>query len=176
MTGCWNHSAILELLQVELVRAHREGTSTGVILADLDHFKQVNDTYGHMVGDEALREVAQRIRMAVRPYDQVGRYGGEEFLIVLPRCEAFSAMTVAERLRVSVASTALSLGSAAPSATLSMGLAVSAGTRLAAVGSLVQSADRALYRAKAGGRNRCEWAGPADLMDEPTEAPRLAAP
>ena len=174
LTGCWNHSAILELLQTELARAHREGTSTGVILADLDHFKQINDTHGHMVGDEVLREVAQRIRMALRPYDQIGRYGGEEFLIVLPRCEALTTMTVAERLRASVASTALALGSSAPSLTLSLGLAVSA--RLAVVGSLVRAADRALYRAKDGGRNRWEWADPADLMDEPAEAQGLASP
>src|SRR5260370_37965798 len=82
-------------------------------------------------------------------------------------------MTVAERLRVSVAATALALGSAAPSATLSMGLIVSPGTRLIALGSLVHGADRALYRAKAGGRNRCEWAGPADLMGEPALAHTL---
>src|SRR5919108_402165 len=85
LTGLLSHAAILERLTEELNRAEREVASVGVILLDLDHFKRINDTYGHMVGDQVLKESARRMTLAVRSYDMIGRYGGDEFLIIAPR-------------------------------------------------------------------------------------------
>ncbi len=99
LTGIWNRGTILDLLEAELQRASRSGTSTAVMMLDLDHFKAVNDTYGHPSGDAVLEEIASRIGQAVRVYDYVGRYGGEEFLIVLPSCEKDLARHCAERIR-----------------------------------------------------------------------------
>ena len=95
-----NRSAIAAVLEHELARCHRDGRTVGVILLDLDHFKQVNDTYGHFAGDMVLVETAVRLRSNIRSYDQVGRYGGEEFLVVLPNCDQEQAMQQAERMRV----------------------------------------------------------------------------
>src|SRR6202035_5386162 len=81
LTETWNRGAILETLDKEIWRSRREGISLGVLIADLDHFKSVNDTYGHLTGDSVLREITKRMRTTIRPYDAVGRYGGEEFLI-----------------------------------------------------------------------------------------------
>ena len=102
LTGLWNHGAILDILQRELDRARRESNPLGVVMADLDHFKQVNDTYGHLAGDAVLREVAKRLSASVRPYDSVARYGGEEFLIVAPNCDPGSGLNLAQRLRSSL--------------------------------------------------------------------------
>ena len=100
LTGLWNRVMVLEQLGVEITRAKQ---TVAVMLADLDHFKQVNDTYGHPAGDAILCEAAVRLRHALRAYDSIGRYGGEEFLIVLPGCDTESAVVVAERARVGVA-------------------------------------------------------------------------
>ena len=88
LTGMWNRGAILETLEREITRSRREGASLGVLIADIDRFKLVNDTHGHLVGDSVLRETSRRIHAEVRTYDAVGRFGGEEFLILLPGCES----------------------------------------------------------------------------------------
>jgi two-component system, cell cycle response regulator len=97
LTGIWNRRAVLDRLSQELARVAREMTSSGVIMADIDHFKQVNDRYGHLAGDEVLQVVAQRMKATLRPYDFLGRYGGEEFLIVVPDCDAKKTYEAAER-------------------------------------------------------------------------------
>src|SRR5580692_3339020 len=99
LTSIWNRGAIIELLERELSRARREGSSVGILLTDIDHFKKINDTRGHLVGDEVLRFITGRLKAEVRSYDAVGRYGGEEFLILLPGCDRTKLETKAEQLR-----------------------------------------------------------------------------
>ena len=96
LTGIWNRRALLDLLQRELERASRNHSSTALLMLDLDHFKEVNDKYGHLAGDAVLREVARRVMQVIRSYDFVGRYGGEEFLVVLPACDRIHAFQSAE--------------------------------------------------------------------------------
>ena len=153
LTGILNRGAVLEMLFNEFSRSMRERKPVGVILADLDHFKSVNDTYGHSTGDVVLHHVAQKIRSVIRTYDLVGRYGGEEFLIVLPGCDATNAEQNAERIRLAVASEAIpSAGNVEVKPTVSMGVvSVCAPTDYQAV---LNAADEALYRAKREGRNR----------------------
>src|SRR5262245_9743383 len=107
LTQLWNRVALMEILDKELARAEREEASLGIILLDLDHFKSVNDTHGHRAGDDVLREVAEAMRGTTRPYDAVGRYGGEEFLIILPGCDQVNAVSHAERLRKAVSQAAV---------------------------------------------------------------------
>jgi len=156
LTGLWNRAAIVDSLHQELDRTARERTPVSVILADLDHFKQINDTYGHLAGDAVLREAAQRMRAALRSYDHIGRYGGEEFLIVLPGCLAVSAMVVAERVRERIAATAITIPGDSIAVTSSLGVSASSGGQVMAADALIAAADTALYQAKAAGRNRVE--------------------
>src|SRR5271169_2415377 len=99
LTRIWNRSSILDILQRELTRGARENRPVGVVLADLDHFKGVNDTYGHFAGDAVLREFTRRMQGSIRPYDAIGRYGGEEFLVVLPGSDDANTAAQAERMR-----------------------------------------------------------------------------
>src|SRR6476660_5854864 len=99
LTGLWNRISILYILQKEAARAAREATPLAVLMADLDYFKQINDTHGHLAGDNVLRESARRLRANIRSYDAIGRYGGEEFLVVLPGCDQPGGLVQAERLR-----------------------------------------------------------------------------
>jgi diguanylate cyclase (GGDEF)-like protein len=157
LTGVWNRGAILEALKRELVRAEREHTLVGVLLGDLDHFKSVNDTYGHLAGDAVLREAAQRIAAAVRDYDSVGRYGGEEFLVVLSSCEDdVDMLKKAEHVRAMVGAGPVVAAEGKIPITMSLGVASSSEFR--EVEDLLRAADAALYRAKRGGRNRVEVA------------------
>jgi two-component system, cell cycle response regulator len=152
LTGLWNRAMVRDHLTIELSRAKREGKPLAVALADLDHFKKVNDTLGHNAGDALLREAAARIRVSLRVYDSIGRYGGEEFLIVLPNCDADAAVVVAERARVCVA-TPMRIGDVEIPLSVSVGVAATT-TASEDPDGLIQAADDALYRAKAGGRNR----------------------
>lgn len=154
LTGGWNRVAILETLRTEVARAQRQGTALSIIMADLDHFKQVNDTYGHLAGDEVLRETARRMQICVRPYDVVGRYGGEEFLIVIPQCDFSVAPSRAEELRAAIASTPMDTSKGAVPVTVSLGVAIGGGAIPVDEESLLRNADEALYQAKHAGRNQ----------------------
>lgn len=161
LTGLWNRRAILEALEAELSRSRRQGSPLGLIVADLDHFKAINDCYGHTVGDAVLREAARRMRGAIRPYDGMGRYGGEEFLIVLPGCDSSRTAMVAERLRTAVSAepAATSAGPIAFSA--SFGVVSNMSGEAQDAESFIHAADQALYRAKSAGRN-CVVVAPSE--------------
>lgn len=147
-----NRSAIHTTLEQEIARCHRDRRSVGVILLDIDHFKRVNDNYGHFAGDAVLRETASRLKTGVRPYDQVGRYGGEEFLVVLPNCDLEQARMQAERMRVRLQATPMVVEGSDLRISASFGVTVSDGTEKSPE-FFVRVADEALYQAKAGGRN-----------------------
>jgi diguanylate cyclase (GGDEF)-like protein len=155
LTGLWNRRMILEQLDREFQRAAGSGQPLAVTVADLDHFKQVNDGHGHAVGDAVLRAAADRLRSMLRSYDFIGRYGGEEFLIILPGCEAGLALSIAERTRRAMAAAPLDIDGRAMSVTVSMGVACS-GPTMANPAALIHAADQALYRAKAAGRDRID--------------------
>jgi two-component system cell cycle response regulator len=147
-----NRPAIAARLEQELSRCHRDRRTVGVILLDIDHFKKINDTYGHFAGDAVLRETAARLRGNMRPYDAVGRYGGEEFLVVLPNCDLEQAATQAERMRHKLHASTMIVDGAEMRISASFGVTVSDGSeRNSDV--FVRVADEALYRAKASGRN-----------------------
>lgn len=156
LTGLLNRGVILELLQRELQRGRRaqQPASITVLLADIDHFKQVNDTFGHAAGDAALRKVAKHLTESVRNYDAVSRYGGEEFLMVLPDCEAKSGCERAEHIRHALELSPANVGEAKIPLTMSVGVANSADWPGLEAEALIRKADEALYRAKADGRNR----------------------
>ncbi len=156
LTGLMNRAGILAMLQRELERARRERRPVAVLLGDVDHFKSVNDTLGHRFGDEALREIGRRLRAQIRVYDAVGRYGGEEFLIVLPNCDLPNAMMRANELRLSIAHAPVVCSGQERTITISMGVTVSSSHGKNAVESLLDQADTALYAAKKNGRNRIE--------------------
>jgi two-component system, cell cycle response regulator len=158
LTGLWNRATILEMLQKELARAERSGESIAVAMADLDRFKQVNDTYGHLAGDIVLRETARRLKSVTRNYDGVGRYGGEEFLIILPGCDFEGTLSQAERIRQSIASEPFQVPEVAIPMTCSLGFAWTDTPSVSQANLLMRRADMSLYAAKNSGRNRVEAA------------------
>jgi two-component system cell cycle response regulator len=157
LTGAWNRGAILELLGKELARSHREQSSFGVMLVDLDHFKRINDTYGHPAGDHVLLELTDQMRASCRVYDFIGRYGGEEFLIIATGVEPDETEHQAERLRQKIEALPIYWEGKRISVTASIGVISACNQRgdLQA-DQLIRLADNALYRAKANGRNRVE--------------------
>jgi diguanylate cyclase len=152
LTGSFNRRFIMRFLEDEITRAHRAGTPCSIALIDLDWFKRINDTYGHPTGDEVLRTFAITVFANIRSVDRFGRYGGEEFLLVLPDTSDDVAMRLLERLRQIVAGLDWSAFSAGMRVTLSAGLATLRANETP--DTLLARADRALYRAKAQGRNR----------------------
>ena len=180
LSGLQNRFSILEALRRELSRASREGREVGIILADIDHFKRINDSLGHLAGDSVLREVAARLRRHVRPYDYVGRYGGEEFLIVLPECPLHATRNAAERMQRAVSQEPVSLAEGPVQMTISLGVTGYARGETNDLQMIIRAADGALYRAKAAGRNRVVVAEAADFGEDPPpafsmEKPRLAS-
>ena len=171
LTGLFNRMAILEALDREVTRANRENRPVAVMMADLDHFKFINDTHGHQAGDAVLQETARRMLASVRTYDFVGRYGGEEFLVVVPGSDLPAAAELAERLRQSVSAQPVCVAGAMISTTLSLGLAVSTG-KFDRPEQLLQQADQALYAAKRAGRNRVATASRPELSSLPAALPQ----
>jgi diguanylate cyclase (GGDEF)-like protein len=160
LTSLFNRGVIIDLLARELSRTHREKNCTTILLGDLDHFKSVNDTYGHLVGDEVLREIAKRLLGAVRSYDFVGRYGGEEFLVVLNNCDTTHAFARAEQIRHAIADVPVQTSRGPLPITMSLGVVSSQDWDLHLAEEILQEVDAALYRAKAAGRNCIELAKP----------------
>ena len=166
LTQLLNRGGIMEALDQELNRSRRSGVPFSVILADIDHFKRVNDSYGHLSGDSILVEVASRIKSCVRSYDSVGRYGGEEFLIILPDCNEAAALQAAERMRKAVCASSIFTSGTGLEVTISLG--VNTRHNEISLDTLLSPADAALYRAKAGGRN-CTFVAPAAGVALPQE-------
>jgi diguanylate cyclase (GGDEF)-like protein len=153
LTGLHTRRFFEESLRVEAERVRRSGGCSGVLLFDIDHFKSVNDTYGHPGGDRVLCEVARRLRDSARTGDIVARYGGEEFGILLPNADETDIADIAERIRAAVASVPIAVdGRTVLTVTVSGGTATMSEGRPA--GEVVLAADRALYTAKHAGRNR----------------------
>jgi diguanylate cyclase (GGDEF)-like protein len=154
LTSLWNRKAILAILERDLLRAERDRQPVGLIMIDVDHFKAINDSRGHAAGDTVLRIIASGIAAVVRPYDSVGRCGGEEFLIVAPGCDLAETWELAERVRSHVANCNLMVGGTNVQVSLSLGVAT--GQTAAEIEKLFHAADTAMYQAKNAGRNRVE--------------------
>src|ERR1700685_341982 len=160
LTSIWNRGVIMDLLGRELMRSQRESGCTIVLLGDVDHFKSVNDTHGHLVGDEVLQEIARRLLLCIRSYDFVGRYGGEEFLLILNNCKPQFAEARAEEIRKAVSSRPIHSASGSLQVTMSFGLLLSDDWGVRPVQELLNEVDAALYSAKAAGRNCVRLAKP----------------
>jgi len=162
LTGLWNRGAILEFLRGQLASAVRHSSNLALMIVDVDHFKRINDTHGHSVGDAVLIHVSQLMRSSVRASDWVGRYGGEEFLVVASDPTGNDGLHMAERLRIAIADTPYRSSDLTVSPTISIGIANSGASACPTVEDLVKIADAALYRAKDNGRN-CIEVGSHDL-------------
>lgn len=170
LTGLWNRASMAGHLYRAMARSARDGSLLAFIMCDVDHFKHINDSHGHAVGDEVLRVVAQRLRGVVRPHDLVGRYGGEEFVILVPGCSVEMSFDIAERARRAVCATPVSTCSGSLVVTVSVGIAnltdLGRAHAQPAPQDLMVAADQAMYRAKGAGRNRVVAWPP----DRPTQA------
>jgi two-component system, cell cycle response regulator len=159
LTGTWNRKGIVDFLTQELARANRTRESVGLMMIDLDHFKAVNDTFGHAVGDAVLKEVAARLVKSVRTYDLVGRYGGEEFLVILSNASLSEVHKRAQRLCAVVEETPVQFQSLEVKVTISIGATEAPPSQDVLQNRLLHAADLALYQAKKSGRNRVEIRG-----------------
>jgi len=167
LTSLWNRGVMMDLLGRELARSRRENVSTAILMCDLDHFKSVNDTYGHATGDEVLKETAKRLLASVRSYDFVGRYGGEEFLVVLNNCKPPFALARAEEIRRAISQKPMPSSSGPVPVTMSLGLLLSHEWGFRPLEELLHEADVALYAAKAAGRNCVKLASPNTSLVAP---------
>ena len=159
LTGLFNRGYVIEKLDSEINRAVRHGSPMAVLMIDLDHFKNINDTYGHNVGDQVLQWVGKTLRDSCRVYDVPGRYGGEEFCVVLPETLVGNTTVVAERIRTRIEASELTAGDNLVRVTASFGIAgldSVPSDALLSPAALIDRADRALYSAKNRGRNRVE--------------------
>ncbi|HTS78781.1 MAG TPA: diguanylate cyclase [Bryobacteraceae bacterium] len=172
LTRIWNRSSILDILQRELARGVREKRPVGVVLADLDHFKSVNDTYGHFAGDAVLREYTRRMQSSMRAYDAIGRYGGEEFLIVLPGCDESCTQSQAERMRAALDMAAMQINDEDRLVTCSYGATTWKPGMEPDSEALIRVADGALYIAKHKGRNLVVYQAGERPVEHPVETPR----
>jgi diguanylate cyclase (GGDEF)-like protein len=153
LSGILSRAAVIELLEREVSRCRRTDEPMSVLLIDIDHFKAINDTYGHLVGDQVIKLIASRIAGVLRSYDSFGRFGGEEFLIIAPNCNCPEAITIAERVRANVAMEPFLVGELSISSFISIGVSTLTGPANTAIWAL-HAADAALYEAKRNGRNR----------------------
>jgi diguanylate cyclase (GGDEF)-like protein len=156
LTGVLNRRGVVERIDQEFALVMRYDRPLSVIVLDADHFKKVNDTYGHSTGDEVLVEIAKRMRAELRPYDDVGRYGGEEFAIVLPACPSEDALSVADRVRRAVCENPIATSQGPVVVTVSAGVGTADAGRHRSADEVIAEADSALYTAKENGRNRAE--------------------
>jgi diguanylate cyclase (GGDEF)-like protein len=156
LTGAWNRAEILAFMQRELARARRDATPVGIVLVDVDHFKKVNDEFGHGAGDCVLKEITKRLSVSLREYDGVGRYGGEEFLLVIPGCDLATTVRRANQIRELISSQPIQTILGPMTITVSMGATMGESSTNSEL--LLRQADTALYQAKRSGRNRVEHA------------------
>jgi diguanylate cyclase (GGDEF)-like protein len=170
LTGVFNRRTFLEMSGKEELRARRRGSPTSVLMMDIDHFKRVNDTYGHPVGDLVIKTLAETATKVLRPTDILARYGGEEFVVTLPETETAAAKLVAERLRVALEKMVVPADGREVRFTISVGVATF--MKGVALATAMEHADQALYRAKQNGRNRVEV---ADLLEASGQAEAAAA-
>lgn len=175
LTGLLNRRAFIEAANIEFARARRQGEPLALLMLDIDHFKAINDCHGHAAGDEMLRAVSRAVMPCLRDYDVFARFGGEEFVALLPATYGEEATTVAERLRCAVESNNAWFEGQALRCTLSVGLAVLRPTQRDLDG-LLREADLALYAAKEEGRNRVVCANFAAAPSAPTERKRRLMP
>ena len=153
LTGLLNRRAVFSDLEQELSRTQRKSEPLSLIMADLDHFKVINDTYGHQAGDAVLEETAKRMHECVRPYDKIGRIGGEEFMIVLGDCNNSEGLEIAERIRKNIGDRVFEVGRNKISVTVSIGVTTTISNQSFEKDLLISAADKALYQAKKEGRN-----------------------
>ncbi|MGA2985562.1 MAG: diguanylate cyclase [Terriglobia bacterium] len=166
LTDLWNHGTILAILRKEVARAFRTQGPIAVAMVDVDRFKAINDTYGHPAGDAVLREASRRLRGAMRTYDSLGRYGGDEFLAVVPGCDPEAAARFAESFRARIDRKAIETPEGLIPVTLSLGVVALENLNDMKSEALVRVADAALYRAKIAGRNRVALATAQDVENE----------
>ena len=157
LTGLYNRWYVMDKIEAEINRSVRSGSALSLMMLDIDHFKRVNDTYGHTAGDQVLQSVGQLLRDSCRVYDIPGRYGGEEFCVLLPDTRVDNTSAVANRIRERLEMTEMNVGPASVAVTASIGVAGMAGNDVLNPASLIDRADRALYSAKHRGRNRVEY-------------------
>ncbi|WP_020589658.1 GGDEF domain-containing response regulator [Desulfobacter curvatus] len=162
LTGTLNRRAFMEKLDQELERAARKNTPLSLLMTDIDHFKQVNDRYGHLSGDRVLKQFVSQMAQVIRPYDFIGRYGGEEFILCLPDCSIKEARDIAERMRSQIETTPMQISTSRPPIhiTASFGISLFSSACEKDPESLIKKADDALYSAKNDGRNCVRMAQP----------------
>lgn len=160
LTNAFNRSYLIPIVEQELDLCRKQGNHFSLVILDIDHFKKINDRYGHLVGDEVLRVFCERIRQELRNHDMLARFGGEEFVLACPRTGLAEAARIAERVRLAIASQPFHTQGGAITVTCSLGVACSNGEDFRSCDALVSAADEQLYSAKKSGRNRVQMFDP----------------